>query len=138
MKFLICAQESAIGYEGMYVNGHVSSTINRMSHRLTRLDLLLHTQNIPIGNIFKSWIILEECPHLILTLRGIVFFLFSCNCTRSPHALPSHHSTEKSCLIRFRVTFFISASSAQSLLKQKCVLSIDLSTDLGIERTMAQ
>lgn len=56
----------------------------------------------------------------------------------SPHVLPSYQGTEKSWLIRFIVTFFISGYKRPVTAEAECVLNIDLSADLGIEKTMAQ
>lgn len=56
----------------------------------------------------------------------------------SPHAPPSYKGTEKSCLIRFIVTFFISGYKRPVTAKAGCVLNIDLSADPGIEQSPAQ
>ena len=56
----------------------------------------------------------------------------------SPHAPPSYQGTEKSCLIRFIVTFFISGYKRQVTAGAGCVLNIDLSADPGIEQSPAQ
>lgn len=51
---------------------------------------------------------------------------------------PSYQGTEKSWLIRFIVTFFISGYKCPVTAEAECVLNIDLSADLGIEKNMAQ
>lgn len=56
----------------------------------------------------------------------------------SPHAPPSYQGTEKSCLIRFIVTFFISSNERPAAAEARCVLNIDLSADPGIEKSSAQ
>lgn len=55
----------------------------------------------------------------------------------SPHAPPSYQGTEKSCLIRFIVTFFISGYKRPVAAEAGCVLNIDLSADPGIEKSPA-
>lgn len=54
----------------------------------------------------------------------------------SPHALPSYQGTEKSCLIRFLVTFFISAYKRPVAAGAGCVLNIDLSADPRMEKSL--
>lgn len=54
------------------------------------------------------------------------------------HAPPSYQGTEKSCLIRFIVTFYIFGYERPVIVEAGCVVNIDLSADPGIEKSPAQ
>lgn len=117
------------------VHGHLRAAINSNSHGLACLDLLPCIQDVPIGNTFREPDDREVCLHLIRTLKTNPF---SCEWTGSPHVLPSYQGSEKSWLIRFIVTFFISGYKRPVTAEAECVLNIDLPADLGIEKTTAQ
>lgn len=53
-------------------------------------------------------------------------------------APPSYQGTEKSCLIRFIVTFYIFGYQRPVIVEAGCVVNIDLSADPGIEKGPAQ